>query len=517
MNFKILISALFASVIAVAGCSDDGGAGGTAGSGGSAGVGGGMGEADCDNLPDLTAYSVEGAPPTTTEDCTGDIFKRTADSAADLNSRLENASPGDVICMAPDTYEMSQKLSISLVSGLTLKGTGESPDDTVLLFGGPGTGPGIEVSKDNVRIENLWVKNTGANGIEQSGTSGSVFWKVHVSWDNPCLGDAPPANCDATCTDTASCGDERLICVKDDPIAEEGVCLYDEGVNGAYGIYPTNCQNTTVAYSQASNASDAGIYVGKCGWEDDSTPGGVVHDNISNGNVAGLEVENCLGVTVYDNLVIDNTGGLMPLQQPGAASETRPSNSEVLMENNRVWCNNHWNFAKVGVVEIIPAGSGFLMLGGDGIEVRNNDIQGNDTGGLLIVSNALTCAAAGEDCPISFPFPEYNPYVENVYIHDNTFEGNGTAADKTSGFYVIFDILNMGNEENPTPNIVWDGFIADGVDDPNVCFGEDYTGTYVDLTDNMCGEVNSAPAFAGCVAEKNTPSTEGRLCSPSSN
>jgi len=488
-------------------------------------------------------YAVEGAPETTTDDCTGAIFEPTDNSAADLNTRLENSDPGDVICMAPDTYEMGATIKISLVRDLTLKGTGESPDDTVLVFGGPGSGPGIEASTDNVTIENLWVKNTGANGIEQSGTSGSVFRKVHVSWDNPCNGDAPPANCDATCApklcDEASdnageacssnpdcpngacvaqedpCGDERLACVLESLTASEGVCLYDEGINGAYAIYPTNCQNTIVEYSQASNASDAGIYVGKCGWEDDSTPGGVVHHNIVNGNVAGLEVENCLGVTVYENLVIDNTGGLMPLQQPGASSETRPSNSEVLMENNQVYCNNHWNFAKVGVVEIIPAGSGFLMLGGDGIEVRNNDIQGNDTGGMLIVSNALTCAAAGADCP-PFDFADYNPYVENVYIHDNNFVGNGTNADQTSDFFIIFDILGMGTPENPTPDITWDGFIADGVDDPNVCLGEDYAGTYIDLTNAMCGDVSNPPAFAACVAENNTMSTEGRLCSPSS-
>jgi len=538
MNFKVLISAILGSVIIVAGCSDE-----TTGGSGGGGGSGGIAEVDCDNLPDLSAYAVEGAPPTTDEDCTGDIFVPTGDSAPDLNARLNNADPGDVICLAEGTYNMSATIKISLVSTLTLKGIGDSPDDTVLVFGGPGSGPGIEASKDDVTIENLWVKNSGANGIEQSGTSGSVFRKVHVSWDNPCEGSDPPANCDATCTpklcDEASdnagdpcssssdcpngqcatqdnpCDDELLACVVDTLTAKEGVCLYDEGINGAYGIYPTNCQDTTVEYSQASNASDAGIYVGKCGWEDDTTEGGVVHHNIVNGNVAGLEVENCLGVTVYENLVVDNTGGLMPLSQPGAASETRPSNTDVLMENNRVWCNNHWNFAKVGVVEIIPAGSGFLMLGGDGIEVRNNDIQGNDTGGMLIVSNALTCAAAGADCP-PFDFPEYNPYVENIYIHDNAFTDNGTNADQTSDFFIIFDILNMGTPENPTPDIVWDGFIAEGVTDPNVCLGEDYAGTYIDLTNDMCGDVANAPEFTGCIAGSNTTSTEGRLCSPSS-
>ena len=305
------------------------------------------------------------------------------------------------------------------------------------------------------------------------------------------------------------------MCVVESSTATEGVCLFDEGINGAYGIYPTNCQNTTVEYSQASNASDAGIYVGKCGWEDDSTPGGVVNNNIVNGNVAGLEVENCMGVTVFENLVIDNTGGLMPLQLPGASSPTRPSNSEVLMENNKVYCNNHWNFAKVGVVEIIPAGSGFLMLGGDGIEVRNNDIQGNDTAGMMIVSNALTCRAAGADCP-PFDFEDYNPYVENIYIHDNNFVNNGTNADQTSGFYLIFDILNMGTEESPTPSIVWDGYISEGVTDPNICLGADYDGGYMDLTNNMCESAPpNAPAFAGCVADNATPSTDGRLCDPS--
>lgn len=569
MNFKILIiGAIFAPAIALIGCGDDE----TTGTGGGGGMGGSdMVEVDCNDIPDLTAYSVEGAPETTTDDCTGDIFEPTADSAADLNVRLNNADPGDVICMAPGTYEMNQTIKISLANEITLKGTGSSPDDTLLVFGGPGSGPGIEVSKNDGVIENLWVKNTGANAVVQDGTSGSVFRKLHVSWDDFCAGEDAPAECGDTCAPKrcdndsdntgdpctadvqctngrcvdqdlkTECGDQdELICVAT-PGDATGECVADKGLNGAYGIYPTNCQDTLVEYCHASDASDAGIYVGKCGWEDDSTEGGIVRNNIVNGNVAGLEVENCLGVTVYDNLVIDNTGGLMPLQQPGASSAERPYNSEVLMENNKVWCNNHWNFAKVGVVEIIPVGSGLLMLGGNGIEVRNNDIQGNDTGAFLIVSNRLTCAAGGADCPRNicnmasdnagedctedadcpngscgeFGYADYNPNVENIYAHDNFYLNNGTNADQGSQFYIIFDILNVGTPDAPTPNVIWDGYIdPEGDGDPGICLGEDFSSTYTDLTNDMCNDVSSDTEFAACVATNNTDSTAGRLCSP---
>ncbi len=410
----------------------------------------------------------DNVPVTSSDDCTDPIFALGADAAARLNTRLENADPGDVICLEEGTYEMSETINVSLVSGLTIKGIGESPDDTVLNFGGPGSGIGIFVQKDDVTVENLWVKNTGANGVEQDGTSGSVFRKLHVSWENE-----------------------------------------DQGQNGAYGIYPTNCEDTLVEYSQATDASDAGIYIGKCGWIDEATTGGVVRYNIAARNVAGLEVENCLDVVAHDNFVFGNTGGLMPLQQPISAE--RPANTGVLMENNRVWCNNGVNFATTGVVQIIPVGTGLLNLGGQGVEIRNNDVQGNDTIGLAIVSSSFTCDAAGADCP---PYSyDYNPYAEDIYAHDNYFLNNGTNADTESAFYLIFDLLDMGTPENPTPDVIWDGNIAPpGTEDPGICLGADFDGTYIDLTNNQCQMPANAAVFAACIIANNTQSTDDRLC-----
>ena len=482
MNFKVLISAVLASLIAVVGCdSSSTGTGGTAGNGGSggeAGMSGGGGSGgvpatvDCDALPNLDAYAVENAPATATDDCTDPIFMPGDTAAQRLNARVENADPNDVICMAEGTYEMTDTIAISLVSGLTLKGIGDSPDDTILNFGGPGTGPGIFVQKDDVTIENMWVKNSGANGVEQDGTSGSVFRKLHVSWENA-----------------------------------------DQKLNGPYGIYPSNCEDTLVEYCQATDAADAGIYIGKCGWLDDSTTGGIVRYNIAARNVAGLEVENCLDVVAHDNLVVDNTGGLMPLQQPISAD--RPANTGVLMENNKVWCNNHENFATAGVVQIIPVGSGMIVLGGDGVEIRNNDIQGNDSIGLAIVSSSFTCDAAGADCP---PYSyEYNPYAENIYVHDNYFQGNGTNADADSPFSIIFLLTGTGTPENPTEDTMWDGNIRAGNDDPGICLGADNTASYRDLTQNQCQMPATVGEFADCIVNNTTTDTTGRLCDPATN
>jgi hypothetical protein len=181
------------------------------------------------------------------------------------------------------------------------------------------------------------------------------------------------------------------------------------------------------------------------------------------------------------------------------------------MENNRVWCNNGENFATAGVVQILPVGTGLLVLGGNGIEVRNNDIQGNDTIGLTMVGSAFTCDAAGADCP---PWSyDYNPYVQNAYVHDNYFLNNGTNADTQSDFYVIFNLLGYGTPASPTPDVMWDGYIAPpGTEDPNVCLGTDFTGTYIDLTGDACQMPANAGEYAACIVTNSTTDTAGRLC-----
>ncbi|RLB37430.1 MAG: hypothetical protein DRH30_13240, partial [Deltaproteobacteria bacterium] len=143
-------------------------------------------------------------------------------------------------------------------------------------------------------------------------------------------------------------------------------------------------------------------------------------------------------------------------------------------------------------------------------EIRNNDIQGNDSLGLAIVSSSFTCDAAGADCP---PYSyDYNPYAENIYVHDNFFLGNGANADMDSDFSIIFLLTGVGTPENPMEDTMWDGNIREGNDDPGICLGADNTASYRDLTQNQCQMPANVGEFADCIVNNTTTDTTGRLC-----
>ena len=51
-------------------------------------------------------------------------------------------------------------------------------------------------------------------------------------------------------------------------------------------------------------------------------------------------------------------------------------NTNVLFRDNEVFCNNRENFAQPGsVVGELPQGTGTLIFGSQGVEIRNNIIE----------------------------------------------------------------------------------------------------------------------------------------------
>ena len=322
-----------------------GGTGGAGATGGSGGTGGGIVPKTCDDIPDTTNYIVPNAPPTSSEDC-DDTVTATGDNDHEaIITAIVLAGSNAVVCLEAGEYDMGGTIDITIDPGLTLKGIGGSPDDVVLDYYGDNDngcrgGKGISVSVNNVTIENMWLKNTCENAVEQRNVDGSVMTKVRVSWDDRCVGPRALANCGQPCVplicdnnsdnsgdvctsdndcppndglpdDRGVCADAacsngnsmdvRLICVNE-------VCVNNMTANGAYGLYPTDCQNTLVEYCQVQGASDAGVYIGKCDT-------GFVENNVAYENVAGLEVENSLNVDASNNELFDNAGGLLALQQ----------------------------------------------------------------------------------------------------------------------------------------------------------------------------------------------------------
>lgn len=458
MNSKLLTTLVLTATLSVFGCSDGGETGGTGGSGaaggsggsgaagGSGGSGGVVEPKGCDDMPDTTAYIVPNAPATSSDDCDQTLSATGDNDHAQILTAIITAGSNGVICLNAGEYDMGGTIDITTTPGLTFKGIGDSPDDVVLDYaddaGDCRGAQGISVSVDNVTIENMWVKNSCENAVVQRNVDGSVFRKVRVSWDG-------------------------------EPRTE----------NGAYGIYPTDCTNTLVEYCQTQGASDAGVYIGLC-------DGGLIQHNVIYENVAGLEVENSQNVDVLNNEIFDNTGGLLALQQD--ISGDKQSNGKVRMFDSQVYCNNRENFAQPGsAVSGIPVGTGGISFGGDGIEFFGNLFTDNLAFGLGLASNILTCQVANSDCP---PYSDgYDPWVKNVYVHDNLFTNNGTMP--TGDFGSLFNILGFGGPgQPPVPDVVWDGYTnlaCDGDSDNagEICFSDD------DCMNGACARVGDDPGI----------------------
>ncbi|MGB5812740.1 MAG: parallel beta-helix domain-containing protein [Polyangiales bacterium] len=462
MNFRLLTSVALAAVVGLYGCGDDSGTGGSAGDGGSGGSGGtgavggvgsggsggGVAPKGCDDIPDTTSNIEPNPPETTSDDCDETVTATGEDDQAQILMAILTVGANGVVCLEAGDYDMGGTVDITTTPGLTLKGIGATPDDVVLDYADDeGTcrgAQGINVTVDNVTIENMWVKNSCENAVVQRNVDGSVFRKVRVSWDGV-------------------------------PRTE----------NGAYGIYPTDCSNTVVEYCQTQGASDAGVYIGKC-------DGGIVENNVVYENVAGLEVENCLNVDASANEIFDNTGGLLALQQD--ISSEMQTNSDNRLFDNEVYCNNRENFAQPGsAVSGIPVGTGGLSFGGNGIEFFGNQFTDNEAFALGLAANVLTCQVATSDCP---PYSDgYDPYVQNVYIHDNEYSNNGN--NPTGDFGDRFNQWGFGGDGYPpVPNTVWDGYQplacdegSDNAGDP--CFSNDQ------CPNGACATASTGPNDAG--------------------
>lgn len=208
--------------------------------------------------------------------------------------------------------------------------------------------------------------------------------------------------------------------------------------NGAYGIYPVSCKGVTIDACTAIGASDAGIYVGQ-------SHDVVVKNCLAKNNVAGIEIENCIGAEVYNNTATENTGGILVFDLPELPLK---DGKNVRLYNNKIISNNHKNFAPKGnIVGEVPPGTGVMVMATEKVEIYNNIIEDNRTASVSVISYYITERKYNDS--------QYDPYPSEVNIRDNKIvkSKKGPSKQTRIGLLVWFKF------KKKVPAILYDGIV----------------------------------------------------------
>ncbi len=361
---------------------------------------------------------------------------------------IEIAS-GGTIAFGEGTFSFTTDLSLD-VDGVTIQGAGM--DATTLSFEKQTTGAqGILVTGNDFAIHDIGLEDSPGDALKILGTTGVHIYKTRVEWTN-----GPDEN------------------------------------NGAYGLYPVQCENVLIEDSVVKGASDAGIYVGQ-------SHNIIVRKNRAELNVAGIEIENSTNADVTENIATTNTGGILVFNLPGLDVA---NGSGTRVYNNQVFENNTENFAPVGnIVGMVPTGTGVVILAAHNVEIFDNDIRDHKAVNLGMISYV----------PIGTPTdPEYDQYPTAIHIHGNTMSGT---SDEPTGMLGAALITGLGEISGPpyiVPDIAWDGVLDPArvplADTDRICIHDNGDADFLSLawpllegelpTRDMSGMACTLPALA---------------------
>ena len=328
----------------------------------------------------------------------GEDLLRSQDFQSALQEKLIQAKDGDVIELPEGTFNLKKTLSIEGLNNITVKGQGR--DKTILSFKGQEEGSeGIYASNvKNILFSDFTIQDTKGDNIKVINGDGVTFRNMNGTWTNG---------------------------------AKES--------NGGYAFYPVQSKNVLIEHSEASFASDAGIYVGQ-------SQNVVVRWCYAHDNVAGIEIENCRNPDVYQNRVSNNTGGILVFDLPGLLVK---NGRNCRVTRNEIRENNHANFAPKGnIVAIVPPGTGVIVLATDSVDIYHNTIVDHKTVGVAIASYQIT------ERPIEDSL--YGPYTSAININHNKISTTKKIVDLTT---------NMGKLIFATFKKPMD-ILYDGISDP---------------------------------------------------
>ena len=333
-----------------------------------------------------------------------------------LQEQLIQAKSGDVITIPAGVHEITRSLSLN-VAGVTIAGAGI--DASILSFKNQVQGAeGLLISANDFVIRDLAIEDTIGDALKINESNNVQVLRVRTEW-------------------TAG------------PLS----------TNGAYGIYPVQSNNVLIDGAVAIGASDAGIYVGQSSQI-------IVRNSRAEYNVAGIEIENSTFADVHDNVATNNTGGILVFDLPNLPVQ---GGRNTRVYDNQIIANNTANFAPEGnIVASVPAGTGLMIMANDNIEVFENNFENNNSANVLIVSYLIN------EIPITDP--NYDPFPEAIYLHNNQYTGGGETPDSEP-----LALLQAATGQ-PLPDIIWDGMLSEGKTAADaLCFSEAADTSFVSL------------------------------------
>mgnify|MGYP003307927312 FL=1 len=323
-----------------------------------------------------------------------EIFIEPSDnSQEEVQTALIELSSGDILTLSPGTFIFEDGLSLD-VDEVIVRGSGIN--ETILDFKNQMSGAqGLLVTSDGVTLKDFAVTDAKGDAIKVIGAEGINMINLKTEWTGG-----------------------------------------PKTTNGAYGLYPVESTDVLIDGCVAIGASDAGIYVGQ-------SKNIIVRNSVAQYNVAGIEIENSYYADVYDNLASHNTGGILVFDLPDLPQQ---GGRHVRVFRNKVIDNDTDNFAPEGnIVGEVPRGTGIIIQANSDVEVFDNDISGNGTVNVSIV----TYSNETQD-------ENYYPHPRSIQIHGNRFGEGGFDPDVETGELaaILFE-LSGGN----MPDIFWDGIL----------------------------------------------------------
>ena len=314
-------------------------------------------------------------------------------SQEQLQEALILAKPGDTIKLQEGLYQFEDGLSLDIDN---VKIIGAGMDKTVLSFAYQKSGAqGLLVTSDGVILKDFAIEDAKGDALKVIGANGIYMVNLRTEWTG-----GPKSS------------------------------------NGAYGLYPVESKNVLIDGCVAIGASDAGIYVGQ-------SENIIVRNSRAHYNVAGIEIENSFYADVYDNIASHNTGGILVFDLPDLPQQ---GGHHVRVFRNKAINNDTDNFAPEGnIVGEVPRGTGIIIQANSDVEVFDNDIYGNGTVNLSIV----TYGYETDD-------ENYNPHPKSIQIHNNRFGDGGFDPDVGTGELAAILFELSGGD---MPDIFWDGIL----------------------------------------------------------